>query len=156
MSVAVRTARAADAEAIATSWRTLLELHAGIDAAFAVRESAADGLADEFRRAIARNAGRVWVAEEAGRFAGFCAAHVEPAPPALAERSRCVITELAVEPSARRRGVGRALAEAALAWARERGAARVEVRVAARNSEAQAFWRALGFGDFVDVLDRRL
>jgi hypothetical protein len=33
---------------------------------------------------------------------------------------------------------------------------RVEVRVAARNAEGQAFWRALGFGDFVDVLDRRL
>ena len=33
---------------------------------------------------------------------------------------------------------------------------RVGVRVAARNADAQAFWRGQGFGDFVDVLDRRL
>jgi hypothetical protein len=33
---------------------------------------------------------------------------------------------------------------------------RVEVRVAARNSEGQAFWRALGFHDLMDVLQRRL
>jgi N-acetylglutamate synthase len=61
-----------------------------------------------------------------------------------------------VAPAARRRGIGRALAGAALAWAQAAGAARVEVRVAARNPGGQAFWRALGFADFVDVLDRRL
>jgi hypothetical protein len=33
---------------------------------------------------------------------------------------------------------------------------RVEVRVAARNRVGQAFWRGLGFEDFVDVLDRQL
>jgi GNAT superfamily N-acetyltransferase len=61
-----------------------------------------------------------------------------------------------VEAAERRCGLGCALVAEALAWARERGAARVEVRVGARNPEAQAFWRAQGFGDFVDVLDRRL
>ena len=36
------------------------------------------------------------------------------------------------------------------------GATRVEVRVAAYNDAGQAFWRAQGFGDFMDVLHRRL
>ena len=57
---------------------------------------------------------------------------------------------------ARRRGIGSALARAALAWVRERGVARVEVRVAARNPEGQGFWRAQGFSDWMDVLERRL
>jgi GNAT superfamily N-acetyltransferase len=61
-----------------------------------------------------------------------------------------------VRPAARRRGLGRSLAEAALAWARARGVTRVEVRVAAGNAEGQAFWRSLRFGDLVDVLQRRL
>jgi ribosomal protein S18 acetylase RimI-like enzyme len=78
------------------------------------------------------------------------------APAELAERARAEITELWVRPGARRSGLGGSLAGAALAWAREQGAERVEVRVAARNAEGQAFWRALGFGSFVDVLDRRL
>jgi hypothetical protein len=32
----------------------------------------------------------------------------------------------------------------------------VVVRVAVRNAEGQAFWRALGFSDWMDVLERRL
>jgi len=78
------------------------------------------------------------------------------APASLAETGRVSITELFVRDSGRRSGLGRALAEAAFAWAKERGAERVEVRVAVRNAAGQGFWRALGFGDFVDVLHRRL
>jgi GNAT superfamily N-acetyltransferase len=81
---------------------------------------------------------------------------LQHAPVVAVEAHRVEITELVVARGARRGGRGRALVEAALAWARERGAARVEVRVAARNAAGQAFWRSLGFGAFVDVLDRRL
>jgi GNAT superfamily N-acetyltransferase len=77
--------------------------------------------------------------------------------PAIAvEARRAEITEIVVAWGARRGGRGRALVEAALGWARERGAVRVEVRVAAANAPGQSFWRSLGFGAFVDVLDRRL
>lgn len=74
----------------------------------------------------------------------------------LVETARAEIADLGVRPEHRRRGAGRALAEQALGWARSRGAERVEVRVAARNREGQAFWRALGYEGFVDVLQRRL
>ena len=56
----------------------------------------------------------------------------------------------------RRRGIGRGLVERALAWVRERGVERCEVRVASLNAEGQQFWRSLGFGDLMDVLQRRL
>ena len=49
-----------------------------------------------------------------------------------------------------------ALVDAALDWLRERGAARVEIQVAAGNREGQAFWRAMGFGDLMDVLHKRI
>src|SRR5690606_27109238 len=98
----------------------------------------------------------LWVWEEPAGVVGFCAARRCAAPPAARERARVEITEIAVAPQARRRGAGRALGARALAWAAAMGAQRVEVRVAARNPVGQAFWRALGFADFVDVLDRRL
>jgi GNAT superfamily N-acetyltransferase len=74
----------------------------------------------------------------------------------LVEAARAEIADLGVRAGSRRRGNGRALAEQALLWARSRGAERLEVRVAARNPEGQAFWRALGYEAFVDVLHRRL
>ena len=69
---------------------------------------------------------------------------------------RAEITDLGVREGLRRRGIGRALVGAAADWITERGVARVEVRVAAGNREGQAFWRALGYGDLMDVLHRRL
>ena len=72
------------------------------------------------------------------------------------ESPRAEITDLFVRPEVRRGGVGRALVDAAIAWLVEFGVRRVEVRVLRANPEGQAFWRALGFGEFVDVLHRRL
>ena len=87
---------------------------------------------------------------------GLCIARVDRAPPIHLETCRGEITDLFVRASKRRRGVGRALLGAALAWVKQRGASRIEVRVAATNPEALAFWRASGFADFMDVLHRPL
>ena len=78
------------------------------------------------------------------------------APPIHAEVCRGEISDLFVVEALRRGGIGRALAEAAIDWAREHGAERIEVRVASDNQRGQAFWRASGFGAFMDVLHRRL
>jgi GNAT superfamily N-acetyltransferase len=61
-----------------------------------------------------------------------------------------------VEPDWRRRGVATQLVRVALGWIRARGVERVEVRVAAGNAEGQAFWRALGFGPYMQILQRRI
>ena len=87
---------------------------------------------------------------------GLCVVQVDRAPAILEEPRRAQISELYVRAEGRRRGVGRALAAAALAHARELGVRRLEVRVSTRNLAAQTFWRALGFRDFMDVLDLRL
>lgn len=55
------------------------------------------------------------------------------------------ITELYVRPEARRQGVGTALVEAAMAYARERGCADLHLLVDPGNTAALAFYGALGF-----------
>jgi ribosomal protein S18 acetylase RimI-like enzyme len=151
---AVRRAGAGDVERILPLWRALLDVHAAIDPAFALAGDAE--LRVPLARLLADPAAAAWVFECDGVLDGWCAARIEPAPAALAEPARASITELGVREPARRRGIGRALVGSALGWAAGRGARRIEVRVAARNGAGQAFWRALGFADFVDVLDLRL
>jgi phosphinothricin acetyltransferase len=153
---AARPARRSDVAAVAALWSALVEEHAALDRAFALRAGAAAELPATIERMLRDPAAALWVWEAPAGVAGFCAARRCAAPPAAAERARVEITELAVAPAARRRGAGRALVSAALAWAAAGGAERIEVRVAARNAAGQGFWRALGFADFVDVLDRRL
>jgi ribosomal protein S18 acetylase RimI-like enzyme len=62
----------------------------------------------------------------------------------------CSLEDIFVEESARGSGLGRALAEAALARARERGCARVELDVNEANPAALALYESLGFESWSD------
>jgi|SRR5579883_1567991 ribosomal protein S18 acetylase RimI-like enzyme len=55
------------------------------------------------------------------------------------------VDEFYIAGEARRRGIGRRLAEAMLTEFRRRGVRVIELSVLRRNERAQAFWRALGF-----------
>jgi ribosomal protein S18 acetylase RimI-like enzyme len=98
----------------------------------------------------------ILVMGEPARIAAFAIVRVRRAPPIHPEHCRGEITDLYVAPARRRRGCGHALVAAATQWARARGAERVEVHVSPRNPEAQAFWRAEGYGAHMEVLHRRL
>ncbi|MDB5421677.1 MAG: GCN5-related N-acetyltransferase [Brevundimonas sp.] len=64
---------------------------------------------------------------------------------------------LAVDPQARRRGLGRSLMRAAEHWLRAQGASKIQLMVRADNAEALAFHHAIGLEDqAVSVLGRRL
>lgn len=152
----VRPATRRDLDRVLGLYMELLAHHAPLDRYYRTRP----GTEADWRRFLERLLGDrdavVLVWEEDGRLLGFCAAQVEEAPGMLVEAARAEITDLLVRPEARRRGIGRALVEAALAWIRGRGVQRATVQVANRNAEAQGFWRALGWGEFMDVLQRRL
>lgn len=59
----------------------------------------------------------------------------------------CEVLTIAVDPRARRRGVGRAMLERALADAHRRGARRAHLEVRAGNRAAIALYTLLGFGE---------
>jgi [ribosomal protein S18]-alanine N-acetyltransferase len=64
---------------------------------------------------------------------------------ALTPPTEAWVQNIAVRREAQRRGVGRALLEALLAYAAERGARRVMLEVAADNAPAQRLYAAYGF-----------
>jgi ribosomal protein S18 acetylase RimI-like enzyme len=67
-----------------------------------------------------------------------------------------LIEELVIDESARRQGVGRALIQAALDWARAQGCSEVEVSTDVDNTAAQAFYRQLGFESEALLLEYEL
>ncbi|TWT17066.1 GNAT family N-acetyltransferase [Luteimonas wenzhouensis] len=67
----------------------------------------------------------------------------------LAPGGECVVlTCLAVDAAARRRGLGSQLLAAAEAWARRRGVKRVQVPVPLAHGDAHGFYPALGYEAF--------
>jgi len=139
---------------VTSLWIQLTDHHAALDPHFALRA----GAEDEARRlieAIVRDPDTaIFVSGDPP--SALAIVNVRHAPPIHPETCRAEITDVYVAPTGRRRGVGRALVRAATRWASERGAERVEVHVSPHNPEAQAFWRAQGYGAHMDVLHRRI
>ena len=85
----------------------------------------------------------VLVAEIDGEVVGYVTVR---SPTPLASNAHVLqIQGLAVDPAFRRRGIGRALVEAAVAEARRRGARKISLRVLATNPDAQRLYRSCGF-----------
>lgn len=87
---------------------------------------------------ILRNGGHIFMAESDGEVLGTCALIRE-------WDGSFELAKMAVAPSARGRGVGRALAEAAIAKARTLGASRVELLSNTVLEPAIRLYRSLGF-----------
>ena len=66
------------------------------------------------------------------------------------------LTELFVEADARRLGVGRALVTHVEAQARVRGATELVLMTAWRNTDAHAFYHALGYRNYTIMMRRQL
>jgi ribosomal protein S18 acetylase RimI-like enzyme len=163
-SPSIRAARAEDGDELVSLWAALLEHHreldphwqAGPEAEAAWRSFLLRMLDDPDASLLVWDEAQAGLAGSGSRVVGFCATQIRRAPPVLAETGRCEISDIFVRDEARRRGIAAELVRATLDWCAARGVRRVEVRVVARNTAAQGFWRAAGFGDFVDVLQRHL
>ncbi len=136
----IRTARVADAPALAQAERS-------IAATPGLLVSRPDELTDErFAAKIAAldvaDNGRYLVAEVAGELVGH--GLLDPLP--LAAVRHVVHLTLAVHPGWQGQGVGRALLEGLIEWARAAPAVeKIELNVRESNATAQALYRKVGF-----------
>lgn len=152
----VRVCSMRDLDRVAALWTEITKHHELLDPVFHMRSSV-DSELRELLRTLQRDPDAViLVYDDDGDLPGMCIVRLDRSPPIMEEVERAEITDLGVRAGARRRGIGSELLESALSWIRESGVARVEVQVAVANREGQAFWRARGFGDLMDVLHKRL
>jgi len=152
----LRPARAADLPRLTELWIEIAAHHTSLDPLFTLRPGAEPEVERLMAGLFRDPDAAIFVWEGPDDLLGFCTVRIDRAPPILQETRRAEITDLGVSAAARRRGIGRELVAAACSWARDRRISRLEVRVAARNREGQAFWRSLGFDDLMDVLHRPL
>lgn len=85
----------------------------------------------------------VLVAGRAGALAGFT--QLYPLYSSVRTARTWILNDLYVAPNARRTGLGRALLDAAAAFAREDGAAAVSLETSRDNAAARALYRAAGW-----------
>jgi GNAT superfamily N-acetyltransferase len=142
VSATVRPAGAADAAGIASLFAELGYALSPADVAGRMTGPAGGG----------RSA--VLVADRDGGVVGLATLHMVPV---LHEPGDwCRLTSLVVHPSARRRGVGRALVAEAEARARAAGCARIEVTSALHRGGAHDFYRSQGYDQVSEHFLKRL
>lgn len=157
MGMTIRRARPGDEAALAQLNGMVQSMHVRVRPDVFVPISPAD-LATWFGTVLASGTHAVWLAELDGSPVGYLVAaiHDLSATPFSRARRWCEIDQLGVADDMRRRGVARALVDAAIAWAREQGTGRVTAQCWSFNLAAQGAFSRLGFAPMTVRLERDL
>ena len=139
MALEVRAARAGEEEAIVPLYEWLFAPPGSRPAAWDERRAAV-----ALRQAIDSHDACVLLAEDGGALIGFCTGYQDLHSVRFGYRAW--VEDLAVDPEHRSQGVGKALLDAAKAWARERGATHLELDSAEPRADAHRFYEREGAG----------
>jgi ribosomal protein S18 acetylase RimI-like enzyme len=156
MSWRIRAASTNDRDALQALWRVIDELHIAIVPSFFGWAEDRSELA--LRRALADLNEMLLVAEDDVAVRGMAHVVLYDTPEGEGRRPvrRGHLDSLVVQEEFRRRGCGRALMDAARAWARQKGASQMVLTVWHGNHEAEQFYTGLGFIPISQVLGAKL
>ena len=142
----IRLAEMDDAGQISQLWSWMVAEHAELDPdTFRPSGNGAEVYARFVEDRIADEDSRVLVADNEGRLVGYICGGIAEIRAEMFEPLRCgLISDIFVQESERRNGIGRELVERLALWFRARDVATFEWYTSARNPSALAFWRALG------------
>ncbi len=155
-AIQFRQASARDMDEIVAMWGELAAHHARLDENFRPSRRWQEEYRAFVLNLLDRQDARVVVAAESGRVIGYGVGRISTLPAFFALRRRGYIHDVFTREPYRRRGAGRGIVEALLAWMQECGALTAELTVAVPNEEAVAFWTSLGFVPYMHHFKRGL
>ena len=147
----IRPARIGDLAAIIGLWRELQNINAAFDPRLKLNSEAADWFVNYLEEQLDNTSAAVVVAEKDERVVGYTFGQVMRRPTLLS--GDCgYIADICVQSEARGQGIGRSLHGWLRAWFVAQGIKAVEVQVVRANPASQAFWRKMGYNDFLRTL----
>ncbi|MGC8668210.1 MAG: GNAT family N-acetyltransferase [Chthonomonadales bacterium] len=152
----LRNGRRSDLPVLQQLWHQMMDLHRERDARFRFGADVDRDLKRHFLEAMASRQALVLVAEAEGAVVGYALGWLQNRRPIYPAGRYGFISDLFVLPQWRRRGIGRGLVAAILEWFAARDATDVELFVAHANPDARAFWAAMGFEPFLDLVRKPL
>lgn len=158
MDTAIRPAARGDLPAIGRLGALLVRMHHGLDSRrfLAVTPDTEHAYASFLGSQLDQPHVLVLVAERDGIVAGYSYAGLEGTDYMSLRGPAGVVYDIAVDPSARRVGVGTTLLDATLAALEARGAPRVVLSTAVGNAAAQRLFRRAGFRETMIEMTREL
>ncbi len=147
----IRPAETLDLPAILTLWRALQDSNAAYDPRLTLNSEAEAWFLGYLRDNLDNPNMAVFVADCGGSVVGYTFGQVMLRP-TLKSGDTGYIADVCVKDGRRREGIGRQLHSRLKAWFLSRGITAVEVQVVRANPASQAFWRKMGYNDFLRTL----
>jgi ribosomal protein S18 acetylase RimI-like enzyme len=142
----IRPAASSDRDALGRFGAALMRAHHAADPRrFILTEHPEAGYGRYLVSLIGDPDSLVMVAEEEGAILGYVYAHVENTSWRDLRGPCAYVDDVYVDETARRRGIGRELLQAAIDWAKAKGEPQVVLSSHTKNETAQRLFDALGF-----------
>lgn len=157
-NVTIRAAGPHDLPGLAALWHERMTLLLQFDRRFALAPDAREQWAEAAARWLASPDCLIVAAERRGDAAlvGFAIGWIERAPVGLLPARIGCISDMHIAVHSHQNGLGRRLLDSLRTWFKQQGVESLTVRAARRLPVEQAFWRALGATEWVDVMWMKL
>ena len=152
--VCIRKAHSGDLPALVKLWKECMDFHKESDPFFTRSTEGHVRWATFVRSNMDDAEWIVLVAECEDDIVGYCMANILACPPVLTTVNHGFVQDMAVTEPFQRMGIGTRLFDRVEQWFLDRGILRIELNVAKTNPKSRAFWREMGFGDFVERLTK--
>jgi ribosomal protein S18 acetylase RimI-like enzyme len=155
-AVVVRKANSADTEDVIRLWKEMMDFHAPVDRRLTVGPGWRNYLSQTALRWLRDRDTALLVADAGGGVVGFALGSVVDVVLGLRASTHGHVAHLCTTGEWRRRGVGRLLFSSLRSWFVRRGMSSIHAYVSHYSPVSQRFWRALGFGEYVERLSCEL
>jgi len=152
----VRAACLSDIEALTALWGEMMAAHREVDERFVFVPGVERSVAQHLRSLVRSPDSAVFVADAGDAVVGYVVGDLHRRPPWYPAGSFGFISDMYVRPEWRRKRVGTALVRALEQWMAGRGVTSVELLAAERNPAGLAFWRAMGYTDYLRMMRREI
>ncbi len=144
MAFSIRKAGPGDLDALVALFEAFAREESGRDTRHVFSDDALLRYRNDLQAWLRSDAQALFVAETGQQVVGYQAASRHFEPPLYRGGVEVYLSEVYVQPEARRQGVATALVMAARAWAEAQGATRLRLTLLDANTESQVLWKKLG------------
>jgi GNAT superfamily N-acetyltransferase len=145
----IRRAQEQDLPQMEGLWKELMDYHQDLDPFFTRRPDGHERWLEYVKTNMASERWLLLVAEVNGEVVGYIMAAIQECPPVFTTSEFGFVQDVAVRATHRRRGIATALYALCEEWFRDMGVRRMELNALAANEVSTAFWRRMGYGDYL-------
>ena len=151
-AINIRRALPGDLPELSNIWYEKMVLQQQIDRRFILMENARQKWLEYVTEYVTHQRNAMWVAELNTNLAGYLIARLQDSPPGLHPETIGCISDMALDIHNPQPGLGQQLLAVARAWFVEHQVHNIIANVPRRQVVDQAFWRAQGATEWMDLM----